>query len=102
MIQWTYFICLIVSILGLGLIDHRLKIAVFKDRKRALLTILTAVLIFIVWDILGIILGIFFHGQSSYALPYRILPEFPIEELLFLILLSYVTLLSYLGFKRYL
>lgn len=56
---------------------------------------------FIIWDILGIALGIFFHGDSPYSLPFRIAPEFPIEELFFLYLLTYTTLVVYNGARAW-
>ncbi len=100
MIQWSYLAFLVVSILGLLAIDYRYKIALSSQPKRTLKVIAIAVGIFVVWDLLGIVLGIFFHGGSEYSLPVRILPEFPIEELFFLVLLTYVTLLIYLKGAR--
>jgi lycopene cyclase domain-containing protein len=60
-------------------------------------TVVVAMLIFIVWDYFGISLGIFFHGGSQYTLPLRLAPEFPLEELFFLFLLTYSTLIIYHG-----
>lgn len=93
--QWLYLLGLIVSIAGLMALDYRYRLAYWSDRKRTVTTLGIAMVVFIAWDILGIALGIFFHGGSIYSLPFRILPEFPIEELFFLLLLCYVTLLLY-------
>ena len=90
-----YLIGLVVSIFCLGLIDWRYKLAFFNDRRRTILTLLIVIGLFIIWDIMGIQLGIFFHGGSNLTLPIRIIPEFPIEELFFLLLLTYVTLIVY-------
>lgn len=95
--EWTYLISLIVSLAGMAIIDRRYKLAYWHDRRRTTLCLVIAVGIFIIWDILGIALGIFFHGGSSFALPFRIAPEFPIEELFFLTLLCYCTLVIYRG-----
>jgi len=100
MSQWFYLIALLFSIAGLGVLDYKHKLALFHDSKRTLLTIGAAMAVFIVWDIFGIFFGVFFHGQSPYALPYLLAPEFPLEELFFLFLLSYVTLLIYLLMRR--
>ncbi|MDQ5982605.1 MAG: hypothetical protein QG549_602 [Patescibacteria group bacterium] len=98
--QWAYLVSLIVAIACMGLIDRRYKLALWRDRHRTIATLAVAVGIFIVWDILGIGLKIFFHGNSSYSLPFTILPEFPIEELFFLTLLCYTTLIIYLGASK--
>jgi len=93
--QWFYLIGLLASIGALVLVDYRFKLAFFHDLKRTTLTLLVALWLFIVWDVFGIKLGIFFHGNSQFTLPFRIIPEFPIEELFFLFLLCYVALLVY-------
>lgn len=98
--EWLYLISLIVSIGCLGLLDWRYKLALWYDRRRTLITLSIGVLVFIVWDLLGIQLGVFFHGNSQYSLPLRLLPEFPVEEIFFLILLCYCTLLIYRGAEK--
>ena len=95
--QWLYLIGLLFGIGGLLLIDRRLKLAFWRDGKRTAKTLALAIAIFIVWDFLGISLGIFFHGGSAYTLPFRLAPEFPIEEIAFLFLLTYSTLVVYHG-----
>lgn len=95
-----YLFSLLLSLAGLGLIDHRLKLAFFNDAKRTLSAIVPALVIFVLWDIAGIALGIFSHGESKFSLPFTVFPEFPLEEFFFLFLLCYVTLLLYLGAKR--
>jgi lycopene cyclase domain-containing protein len=98
--HWLYLVALVIAIGCLLLIDSRFKLAFWHDVKKTLLVTLAAVLIFIFWDILGIGLGIFFDGASVYMLPIRIIAHFPIEELFFLFLLSYTTLLIYLGVSK--
>jgi lycopene cyclase domain-containing protein len=94
-VQWLYLASLVFVITCLVLVDWRYKLAFFHDLKRTALTLGIALWLFIVWDIFGIKLGIFFHGDSAYTLPLRIIPEFPVEELLFLFVLTYVALLIY-------
>jgi len=55
-----------------------------------------------VWDLIGIALGIFFRGDTANLSGLLLAPELPLEELFFLILLSYNALLVYLGFARWL
>ncbi len=100
MTQWFYLAALLVSISCLLLIDYRYKLAFWHDYKRTIVTLAATIGLFIIWDILGISLGIFFDGNSPYMLPVRLLPHFPVEELFFLFLLSYVTLLIYTGARK--
>lgn len=95
--QFLYLVALLVSIVGLAVIDRRWKLAYWHERRRTLLTIGIAVAVFVVWDLFGIWSGIFFHGDSPFILPFTILPEFPVEELFFLVLLCYSTLIVYRG-----
>jgi lycopene cyclase domain-containing protein len=95
--QWFYLIGLLIGIAGLLVIDHRWELAFWREGKRATLTLLVAILIFILWDLIGISLGIFFHGGSAYSLPFRLAPEFPVEEIVFLFLLTYSALIIYHG-----
>ena len=95
--EWAYLGGLLFGITGLLIIDYRWKLAFWRETMRTTITLATAIAIFVLWDLLGISLGIFFHGGSSYALPYRLAPEFPIEEIVFLFLLTYSALIVYHG-----
>lgn len=95
--QFLYLGALLISIAGLALLDRRFKLAFWYAPKRAALTILAGVIIFLIWDIAGIALGIFLHGDSPYSLPFTLAPEFPIEEVFFLALLCYSALIIYRG-----
>lgn len=95
--QWFYLIGLLIGITGLLLIDRRWKLAFWRDHKRTIATVTAAIVIFVLWDLIGISLDIFFHGGSPYTLPFRLAPEFPLEEIVFLFLLTYSTLIVYHG-----
>lgn len=98
--QFLYLSALLVSISCLVLCDFRWKLAFFYDAKRTTKVIAASMLVFIIWDILGIALGIFFGGDSPYTSGIALGPEFPIEELFFLFLLSYVTLGAWRVFEE--
>ena len=98
--QLLYLASLLFSLFGLHTLDKKFKLALYHDAKRTIICLLIPVALFIAWDAVGIATGIFFHGGSTYSLPLRLAPEFPIEELFFLILLSYTTLLLYVGWER--
>lgn len=93
--QMAYLSALLVSLAGMAVLDWRYSLAFFLDRRATLLTILIGVIVFIVWDVFGIALGIFFSGRSEYMSGLYLAPEFPIEELFFLTFLCYFTLVVY-------
>ena len=93
--SFLYLAVLIVSILGLVGIDHKHRLALFNNLRATLASVAIAVAVFLVWDVIGISLGIFFRGNSSHLSGLLLGPELPLEELFFLILLSYNTLLAY-------
>ncbi len=96
-----YLLALTISILGMGLIDYKHKLALFYQPLRTIITLAVAVVVFLIWDLVGIAMGIFFRGEGPYLTGITIAPELPIEEVFFLILLSYTILIAYLGFKQW-
>lgn len=93
--NWLYLSALLVSFSGMAVIDRRYSLAFFEDSKRTFLTLLVSVGVFVIWDIAGIVLGIFYSGNSPYMSGLYLGPEFPIEELVFLAFLTYFTLVMY-------
>jgi len=97
---FAYLAALLVSIAGLGTLDFRYRVAVFAQPLRTVATVGVAVVFFLLWDLMGVGLGIFFIGDSPYVSGVVIAPEVPVEEVFFLILLAYQTLLLFLAFGR--
>jgi len=96
-----YLAALTVSLLGMGLIDFKHKLALFAQPVRSAITIALAVTVFLIWDLVGISQGIFFRGEGTYLTGIIIAPELPLEEVFFLTLLSYTILIAYLGFEKW-
>jgi lycopene cyclase domain-containing protein len=88
----TYLSGLIFSLVGLGLLDWRFRTAFTVNKKAAAVSILVPTIFFILWDVTGIAMGIFFRGDTSHLTGLMLAPEFPIEELFFLLLLNYTAL----------
>jgi lycopene cyclase domain-containing protein len=90
-----YLLILVLSLGGLYLLDRTHNLAFSVDAKRSLLSMVPAYILFLVWDIAGIASGIFFRGENTLLTGIQIFPEFPIEELFFLALLCYSTLIVF-------
>ena len=100
MISFAYAGALMVSLAGLGFLDWRYRVALFVQTRRTLVTIAVGVAVFLVWDLIGTSLGIFFRGDAPYMTGVQVAPEVPLEEVLFLTLLCYQTLLLWIAFTR--
>ncbi|WP_084079476.1 lycopene cyclase domain-containing protein [Demequina sp. NBRC 110057] len=100
MTQWLYLAALLISIAGLATLDWRYRVALFAEPRRTLATVGIAVAFFLLWDLVGTGLGIFFIGDGPYQSGIVIAPEVPLEEVFFLILLTYQTLLLWRAFAR--
>lgn len=101
MISFVYLTVLVVSLAGLVGLDHRHRLALFSGhRLRTAIAVAVGVLVFVVWDVIGISFGVFFQGPGPYQSGLMVGPEFPVEELFFLTLLCYSSLLAYLGAAR--
>ena len=95
-----YLAVLVVSIAGLTLVDFRMRLLIWQHPVAASLTILLGVAFFLVWDLVGIALGVFFRGNATNLSGVMLAPELPLEEPFFLILLCYFTMLCYALSKR--
>lgn len=103
--HWMYALILCVSLTGLVLIDRRWALVAFGKtparKKATFMTLLITTGFFIIWDIAGILLGIF-YTNTLYTLGINIFtPNLPIEEIIFLILLVYSVLIVGAGLDKY-
>ncbi|MHC2185749.1 lycopene cyclase domain-containing protein [Rathayibacter agropyri] len=87
-----YLLALAVSITGMVVLDRRFELFFWADARRAAIVLPAGVAFFLVWDLVGIGLGVFFRGETSYMTGLLLAPELPVEEVLFLTLLCYVTM----------
>lgn len=97
---YGYLAALLFSLAGLTTFDARFKLAFFVQPVRSLVTLVVPFFFFVTWDLAGIAGGIFFRGQTDHLTGITIFHEFPIEELFFLAVLCYTTLLTYSAFSR--
>jgi len=99
MIPW-YLISLLVTLGCLAIVDRRFRLFFWSAPRRAALVTVLGVAFFVAWDAAGIGLGIFLRGDSPAYLGWQLAPEFPVEELLFLTFLCYLTMVLVLGARR--
>jgi lycopene cyclase domain-containing protein len=89
-----YLLVLAVSLTGMTVLDRRFSLFFWRDAVRAAIVLVCGVVFFVGWDVSGIGLGIFFRGEAPFTTGLLIAPELPVEEILFLALLCYLTMNS--------
>ncbi|MCU1584249.1 MAG: lycopene cyclase protein [Microbacteriaceae bacterium] len=90
----VYLLALAVALTGMTVLDRRFGLFFWRDARRAAIVLACGVAFFLTWDVFGIGLGIFFRGETSFTTGLLIGPELPVEEILFLALLCYLTMNS--------
>jgi lycopene cyclase domain-containing protein len=91
-VSFVYLAALLVSITGMVVLDRRFRLFFWADTRRAAVVLGAGVVLFLVWDLLGIGLGIFFRGQTPFMTGVLVAPEVPVEEIFFLVLLCYLSM----------
>ncbi|WP_420113118.1 lycopene cyclase domain-containing protein [Pseudactinotalea sp.] len=96
----AYLLVLVVLLGCMALIDHRWRLVFWHDARRAALTMAIGLAFFVVWDLAGIGLGIFFRAENDLMTGILLAPELPLEEIFFLAFLCYQTLVLYTLARR--
>ncbi|MBO3083315.1 lycopene cyclase domain-containing protein [Cellulomonas fengjieae] len=97
----AYLGALLLSLGGLTLLDRRFRLAFWAEPARAAWTVGIGVVGFLLWDGLGLVLGIFARGDSPHMTGLLLAPELPVEEAFFLALLCYTGLLTWRALDRW-
>jgi lycopene cyclase domain-containing protein len=87
-----YLGALLVSLAGMVVLDLRLRLFFAAGPVRAAIVMAVGIAFFLVWDLVGIGLGVFFRGNPELLTGVQLAPELPLEELFFLALLCYTTM----------
>lgn len=96
----VYISALIVSLAGVVAIDIRHRLFLGRSPGRALAVLAIGLVFFLVWDIAGIIFGVFARGASTFMTGIELAPHMPIEEPIFLLFLCEITMVLVLGAQR--
>lgn len=89
---WVYLACLLVSLSGMVLLDLRWRLFLFARPLRGLLTLMAGLLLFLLADIVSIARGFYGRGQSPALSGIEISPHLPVEEIVFIVFLCYLTM----------
>jgi lycopene cyclase domain-containing protein len=95
-----YLAGLLVALAGMIVLDQRFRLFFWRDARRATIVLAIGLVFFLVWDVAGIRLGIFFRGETALMTGLALAPQLPLEEPLFLLLLCYLAMNLYGFFTR--
>lgn len=93
--SFAYLAALLIALTGMVLLDRRFRLFFWSNARRAAVVLIVGVSFFLLWDLAGIGLGVFFRGETAFMTGIQIAPELPFEEVLFLTLLCYLTMNLY-------
>jgi lycopene cyclase domain-containing protein len=97
---WLYLGALAIALVGMVILDRRLSLFFWRGAVRATIVLAVGLVFFLVWDLQGIRLGIFFRGETPFMTGWQWAPELPLEEPFFLLLLCYLAMNAYGFFSR--
>ncbi|WP_420363593.1 lycopene cyclase domain-containing protein [Curtobacterium aetherium] len=87
-----YLAGLVLSIAGIAVLDARYRLFFWRAPLRAAAVMAVGLVFFLVWDVAGVHLGIFFIGTTPLLTGVLLAPDVPLEELFFLVLLCWTTM----------
>jgi lycopene cyclase domain-containing protein len=93
--SFLYLVGLLIALTGMVLLDRRFRLFFWRDTRRAVVVLAVGLVFFLVWDLQGIRLGIFFRGETSLMTGVQWAPQLPLEEPFFLLLLCYLAMNLY-------
>lgn len=96
----AYLIALLVSLAGVVLLDVRHRLFIGRDPRSAGVVLIIGTAFFLLWDLAGIGLGIFFRDDGEFATGILLAPELPLEEPIFLLFLCELTMVLVCGVER--
>lgn len=87
-----YLVGLLIAIAGIAVLDARYRLFFWRAPVRAAVVMVIGLVFFLVWDVVGVHLGIFFIGTNGLLTGVLLAPDVPLEELFFLVLLCWTTM----------
>jgi lycopene cyclase domain-containing protein len=90
-----YLAALLIALAGMAVLDVRFRLFFAVSWWRAAVVMAVGIGFFLLWDLAGLGLGVFFRGNPDLLIGIQLAPELPLEELFFLALLCYSTMNLY-------
>jgi lycopene cyclase domain-containing protein len=90
MLGFAYLLALLVSLTGMVVLDRRFGLFFWRAPRAAAVVLVSGVVFFLAWDLVGISAGIFYRGETAFMTGWQVAPELPIEEVFFLTFLCYL------------
>lgn len=83
----------LVVVLGcMALVDRRWKLFFWADPRRAAVVFVFGFTLFLAWDVVALHFELYERGRSGLMTGIEVAPELPVEELLFVAFLPYLTM----------
>lgn len=95
-----YLGAILFSLVGMMLIDLKYSLALRVAPVRTTVTVLLGTVFFLAWDLVGIVTGVFLKGESPLFVGVMLAPHLPLEEVFFLLFLSYLAVVMFAVFER--
>ena len=92
MIALAYLAALLGATGCMALLDHRFRLVLWRAPRAGAITVAIGIAFFLGWDLAAIAFGHYAAGQSEGMTGIMLAPELPLEEILFITFLSYLTL----------
>lgn len=96
MIALAYAAALLGATACMALLDARFRLVLWSSPRRSVrlagLALAAGIAFFLVWDVVAIALGFYHRGDSEAMTGLLLAPDLPVEELLFITFLCYLTL----------
>jgi lycopene cyclase domain-containing protein len=93
--SFLYLAALLIALAGMVVLDRRFSLFFWRSAARAAIVLGVGLVFFLIWDLQGIRLGIFFRGETTLMTGWLWAPQLPFEEPFFLLLLCYLTMNVY-------
>lgn len=87
-----YLAALLGALACMVLLDRRLRLVLWADARRGAVVLAAGVAFFLLWDVAAIGAGFYERGGSSAMTGVMLAPDLPLEELFFILFLTYLTL----------
>ena len=97
---FVYLAALLISTGCMLLLDRRFRLFFWRDAIAASVVTVAGLAFFLIWDVFGIVTGIFYRGEAAIATGIVLAPEMPLEEPVFLTFLVICTMVVYTGAVR--